>query len=451
MASKKPKKAAPKKTGGRAQPKPAGKPSEPIQLTWSLDELPSSQHKTGLVGLLLLLRWLLRLPKARRRGVLRVLSLDAGSCTLEVDEEGMEWLFDEAYSAAVIESERDAAFKDTKPLRIVEREEVDPKRIDKKTGKPAVKKVKKFVYPLVVPAGAFLAEVDPEGPQGRWIKLWRDFVWGLLRAVPATRAPYNARSQGKPAVDAAELLETISTRPDRAVELPSTYFVGAQAATAENVSFEDRQRFLFLLHFWPFAVGLAVPAVVDRDGKNSFVGFALSFPDVADLSTFVEEYEKVLRDRLPDVAGYLPKQAILDLPAEAGLSFLHALRQRLKTSESKKRTFDLVLGVDIIHVEREGNNVRTRSTTRIEPEELQQDEYERIRTSFRDGVFRRQLLANLIEGRDWAHGFDRVFATTPSKHFLRGPREAGEWPSQFPSDVKTQLQRFEEHKETSHD
>jgi CRISPR-associated protein Cmx8 len=417
-------------------------PEAPIQVTWALDELPSAQHKTGLVGLLLLVRWLLR--KRKRAGLLRIVAVDSARLTLEFDEKGLVELFDEAYAAESIESEWDAAFKGVEPLRIIEREEVDPKKVDKKTGKPLVKKVRKFVYPLVQPQGAVLLDSDPKGNDGAWIKLWRDFVWRVLRAVPATRAPYNARAEKADAGDGQEAWQAFTRGADRSIELPSTYFVGAQAVTAENVAFKDRERFQFLLHFWPFAVGIAVPSAADREGKNRFVGFALSFPDVVDLEAFTDEYERVLTSRSAELAAYLPRQAVLDLPAEGGLQFLQLLRERLKASESKKRTWDLVFGVDVFHLEREGNNVRTRSFTRIEPTELQQDEYERIRTSFRDPLFRRQLLQNLLEAREWTHGFDRLFTTMPAAHFLRGPREQGSWPSGFPNDVRTQLQRFAE-------
>jgi CRISPR-associated protein Cmx8 len=411
----------------------------PIQIKWSLGELPSSQHKTGLVGLVLLVWWLSRKSAAMRRGVLQVLHIDRGSAEIKLDVEGLSWLFDEIYAATEIESERDAPFKNVEPRRIVERQVQDKKKVDKKTGQPVVKTVKKYVYPLVQPRGAFLAEIDPGGEAGPWIKLWRDFIWGVLRAVPATRTPYNARAAGTPVDDASDAWDALTRGAEKSIELPSTYFVGAQAATAENVAFRDIERFQFLLHFWPFAVGLAVPSVFDREGKNQFAGHVVSFPDVADLENFCDEYQHVLQNRGADLAGYLPRQAVLDLPAEGGLQFLSALRSRLNASEGKKVTRDLVLGVDVFYLVREGNNVRTRSTTRIEPIDQLQDEYERCRSTFRDGLFRREVLLNLLNRKPWHHGFDRLFATTPASHFLRGYATDGAYPSQFPSDVQKQF------------
>ena len=413
--------------------------TETRSFSWTLDELPSSQHKTGLVGLLLLLRWLDKKPKAKRRGVRKV-SVDASSATVEIDFEGLSWLFDEAYAATSVENEYNAPFKGVEPVRVVSRDVTDAKKLDKNTGRPVTKTVKKYVYRGVQIQGAFLAEIDPGGEEGLWIKLWRDFVWGVLRAVPATRAPYNDRAGGKKSGDAEDAWIALTRDVSRSVELPSTYFVGAQAATAENVSFKDRERFQFLLHFWPFAVGIAVPTVVNRQRKTEFSGHVLCFPDVSDLALFCDEYEGALLSRSEDPLAYLPKQAVLDFPAEGGLQFLSALRARLTAAQSKQRTHDLVLGVDIIHLEREGNNVRTRSTSRIEPSDLIQDEYDRLKTSFYDPTFRRQLLLNLLAQKPWHTGFDRLFATMPMAHFLKGHAAEGSFPSQFPFDAAKQFQ-----------
>lgn len=419
---------------------PSAAPVAPIRVSWRLDELPSSQHKTGLAGLVLMLRWLSDKPKTARRGVLRLVSVDASAATVEFDLEGLSWLMDETYAAEFVEVERDAQWQGTKPLRIIERK-VETKQLDKKTGKPVVKLQKKFVYRIVQPSGAMLLDADPDGG-GAWIKLWRDLVWGVLRAVPATRKPFNLRAEEEEADDALEIWAAFQRSSPSSVELPSTYFVGAQAATAENVGFRDLERFQFLLHFWPFAVGIGVPVSIDREGKSTFVGHVLSFADIADLAAFCDELRHVLDHRNQEVAAYLPKQAVLDLPAEGGLQFLSALRQRLVANEGKRSTADFVLGIDVFHLERDGNNVRTRSTVRVAPSDELQDEYERIKSSCRDPVFRRQLLTNLLSGREWSAGFERLFATLPSEFFLRGRREEGRYPSQFPADA---LREFAHH------
>src|SRR5262249_23958028 len=153
---------------------------------------------------------------------------------------------------------------------------------DPKTGKTKTKKA--YFYPVTIPRVGLILSLDPsaKGDKGLWIKLWRDMVWGILRGVPATREPFEARAQWRKAGDAEKIWEDLLHPAQYSIELPSTYFLGAQASTAENVPFMDRARFQFLLHFWPFVAQIYVPALVNNDGKQDFVGYALSIPDVCD-------------------------------------------------------------------------------------------------------------------------------------------------------------------------
>ena len=432
MATKKPKK--PRKMKTKAQPKDG----EVLALSWKLGELPSSQHRTGLAGLVLMVRWLERHRKLG--GLCRLKNLDASGVTLEVNERGLQDLFNETYGAELVERS-ELKVREGKPPKRVEEREVETKKVDRKTGEPVVKTVTYYVYDVVEPKGAFLAELDnpKSGKSGLWIKLWRDFIWSLVRAVPKTRGPYISRAEGGSHQDAQKAWAGLAEKPEASVKLPSTYFIGAQTATAENVPFRDRERFQFLLHFWPFAIGLAVPCTIDREGASKFEGYVLSFSDVADLATFCDEFEGLLRNRKPTKAGYRPKDALVDLPAEGALQLLSFLEARLKEHESRKRVSDLVHGVDVFHVEREGNNVRVRSSMRIEPSVVVQSEYERIRSSFHDPIFRRQRLLNLLAGVPWYSGFDRLMATLPSAHFIAGRAQPGEYGTRFPHDARTQF------------
>jgi CRISPR-associated protein Cmx8 len=433
----------------KKKPKPGTKetspgPTEPVlrTFTWSLGELPSSQHKTGLAGLVLLLRWLKR---KKVKGTARIVSLDHSTLTAEFDEVGMQSLFDAVYGAALVERSYEKPLKGLEPLRVEEREVTVKGKAKKGAEASSTTKKKTFhVYALVQPTGAELDELDGagSGKKGLWVKLWRDFVWSVLRGVPATRAPFNARANAEAVEDGVEAFRALSSKPNAGVALPSTYFIGAQAVNAEGVAFRDRERFQFLLHFWPYAVGLYVPVKVTRDG-NEFEGYVLAFPDLLDLENFCLDYEELLRTRSEDEAAYLPREAVIDVPAEGGLQFLKFLSQRVEEKEARKPLADLLLAVDVIHVEKEGNNVRVRSTARVVPSPGQQSAYLTIKTSFKDPLFRRQLLLNLLAGRDWSAGFDRLLATVPAKHFLRGMAEAGEYPSQFPFDVKTQFALLE--------
>lgn len=405
-----------------------------LTLDYQLSELPSSQHRAGLAGLVLVVQWLERQPdfkqKVEEGAVCRFTRLDDRGATLELNQTGLELLFNDIYAASTEEQSRPQLLKNQRtkeviqPLREEEREETD------KSGKTKTKKV--YIYPVVVPKGSFLSDngydKSSDGKNGHWVKLWRDMVWNILRGVPATRKPFEMRAKGTYTEDAVAVWKQL-LQPNAVVDLPSTYFLGAQANNAENVPFKDQARFQFLLHFWLFAAQIYVPAIVDNEGKREFIGYALAVPDVASLEWFCEEIPSLLSDRSIEISGYRPRDCIVDLAVESALDVMKRLRDRMKQGSGEQTTRQAVLGVDVIHTEKQGNNVRVLSVTRLDPEEAMIDEYTQIRQSFWSPLFRRQCLLNLVNKQPWYVGFDALLCSLPyeqsieNDYFRRDVRE----------------------------
>lgn len=394
-------------------------PASELVLEYDLGGLPSSQHRAGLAGLVLMCRWLTGQARNYLRGTCVIEDLTAHRLVLRLDRDGLASLFDQAYGAAREERAYPKPFKNKEPLYQRTRTEVN-----EKTGKS--KEVTEYYYPAIVPAGAYLADWDDKGP---WTKLWRDMLWSILRGVPATRVPFEVRANGEPTTEADDTFAELA-RADRVVELPSTYFLGAQARTAENVPFCDLARNQFLLHFWPFVAPIYVPAVIDNEGKRTFRGYAIAVPDVADLEQFCDELPDAMRRRTLELAGYVPAQAVVDVAVESALDLLARLRERLR--ERGTHQLDLVQGVDVFHVEKDGNVIRLLGSARIDVQPSMIERYQALRAAYRDSRFRRQRLLNLVEQerRGWYADFDRLFATTPwaqtmgSSWFRRDARSA---------------------------
>jgi CRISPR-associated protein Cmx8 len=389
---------------------------EVLDLDYNLAELPSSQHRAGLAGLVLMVQWLKRqgIPK----GICDVTRLDERGATLRINQEGLAALFDEVYAASKEEQERSQPLKNRQkviipPLREATRTEIDPK-----SGKEKTKTV--YIYPAVIPKGAFLVDMDPSasGDKGMWVKLWRDVIWNIFRGVPATRKPFEERANGEQTKDTADVWADLIQPSDYPIELPSTYFIGAQAVNAENVPFKDRARFQFLLHFWPYAAQVYVPAVHNNEGKTPFVGFALAIPDVANLELFCEELPQVLRARSVDAAGYRPRECVVDLAVESALDMLKRLHERLALHAGAQSTRDLVLGIDVVHVDKQGNNIKTLGVARLDPELSMLDDYTRIKGSLWNPPFRKQRLLNLVNGRTWYAGFNAMMCSLPYEHSI---------------------------------
>ncbi len=397
-----------------------------LSLDYQLAELPSSQHRAGLAGLVRIIRWLERQPDFQKKindgAISRITQFDAEGITLEINQAGLEALFDEVYAASTEEQPRPQLLKNQRtkevipPLREEERDEIDPKNPQK------VKKKKVYIYPVVVPKGSFLADSQydrsSDGKNGHWIKLWRDMVWNILRGVPATRKPFEARAEGTYTEDADKVWKELVQPLEFTVDLPSTYFLGAQAFNAEIVPFKDRGRFQFLLHFWLFAAQIYVPAVINNEGSRDFVGYALAIPDIADLQAFCDELPAVLSERGTEISGYRPRDAVVDLAIESALDMMRRLRDRLTVKTGQQATAYTVLGVDVIHTEKRGNNVRLLSISRLDPDDPMVDDYAQIRQSYWSPLFRKQRLLNLVNHSAWYSGFDRLLCNLPYEQII---------------------------------
>jgi len=391
-----------------------------LSLDYQLAELPSSQHRAGLAGLVMMVKWLERQPsfKDSSEAICEFTRLDELGAALLINLPGLEALFNEVYAASLEEQERPQPFRSKNkeiipPLREEERQETDPK-----TGKTKTKKV--YIYPVVVPKGAFIADYDQsfDGNKGHWVKLWRDMLWSILRGVPTTRKPFEARAEGSYTEDAVKVWKELIQPAECAVDLPSTYFLGAQASNAENVPFKDRARYQFLLHFWLYTAQIYVPAVINNEGNRDFVGYALAIPDVANLKTFCDELPAVLRDRGVELSDYLPRDCIIDLAIEGALDTMRRLRDRIAIRAGEQATGDLVLGVDVIHAEKQGNNIRLLGTSRLDPDFQMIDEYTTLRKALWSPLFRRQRLLNLVKNQPWHTGFDALLCSLPYKQSI---------------------------------
>jgi CRISPR-associated protein Cmx8 len=417
---------------------------EVLELNYQLAELPSSQHRAGLAGLVLMVDWLKQQPN--NKGICEI-NRNSNGATLRINRLGLEELLDEVYAASVEEQERAQLMKNSRTKEVISplREE-KRQTLDAKTGNPKEKTV--YIYETVIPKGAFLLRNDPsgDGRNGCWIKLWRDVIWNIFRGVPATRKPFEDRANGEATTDAAAIWQELTQPLDYIVPLPSTYFIGAQANNAENVPFKDRARYQFLLHFWPYVAQIYVPAIINNESERDFIGYALAIPDIADVDLFCEELSPVLRGRGTEMSGYRPRDCIVDLAIEGALDMLRRLQDRLNKLEGERASSaaDIVLGIDVVHVEKQGNNIRLLGTTRLDPEAEMIDRYAQFRNSLWNPIFRRQRLLNLVNGRDWYAGFDSLLCRLPyeqtigNHYFRRDARES------FLTEVKTMNEQLNE-------
>src|SRR5262249_15682673 len=122
--------------------KQSGPAPDVLELSYRLAELPSSQHRAGLAGLVLMVDWLRRQPD--RKGSSEI-ERAAHGATLRINQQGLKELFNEVYAASLEEQEREQLLKNSRT-----KEDITPLReetrqtLDAKTGKTKEKTV--YIY-----------------------------------------------------------------------------------------------------------------------------------------------------------------------------------------------------------------------------------------------------------------------------------------------------------------
>ncbi len=141
--------------------------------------------------------------------------------------------------------------------------------------------------------------------------------------------------------------------------------------------------------------------------------------------------QDILQNRSIEKSGYRPRDCIVDLAVESALDMMKRLRDRLtQTIGEKTGIASTVFGIDVIHTEKQGNNIRLLSVARLDPEEVMLDRYAQIRESYWSPLFRKQRLLNLVNHSPWYSGFDSLLCTisheqiTDNEYFKHDVREA---------------------------
>ncbi len=397
-----------------------------VELRFDLHALPTAQHKAGLAGLLVLVETLRR----RNLGPLPAVSAEGpGQVRVQLTREILDALFDDLYDGVMVESEVREKRGKGDPLREVRRTEVD-----RATGKE--REVTRYVYEDPRPKAAFL---DALGVQAPWVRLWRDAVWSTVRGIPKTRTPYFRRLEGKHTSEAEQLWRSLqrsavagANDESATEEIASSIFLGAQAHNAELVPFKGRVAGNFLLHFWPVVTRIFVPEAVDRDGRTGFVGYVFAVPEVSDLDGFAADFPASVAALSPDLRAWHPADAVVSLPEEGALEFLWALGALARARALRGETAFSLAAVELFHLQKQGNSIRTLTSNRVQATEALLRRYEALRRQFRDPLFRARRIANLLRDDPWYLGFEHTFAANPAEFFVGGS-------ARFGSDVRRQF------------
>ncbi|MCI5148544.1 MAG: type I-MYXAN CRISPR-associated protein Cmx8 [Candidatus Electrothrix sp. MAN1_4] len=391
--------------------------NETLTLSYSLFDLPTAQHKAGLAGLLVMIE------SMRRRGLEplpEIVDFGPTQVTLALTPESLQVLCDDLFAAEIIEIQVKSKWQGAAPKDTVE---VTVEQNGKK------KQEKRFVYDILQPKGLFLQTFFPDN-NGAWIELWRNMLWNVLRAQPATRKVYEERSRNEPSGVAKELYTSLVKEMKQAEKgkkvtesIAGSVFIGAQSKNAETVSFAGMPSHNFLLHFWHIVTLIFVPRTFtlerakDKAGRIKWQdhGLAIVIPEPAHLEDFVGGMDfdggiiEILMGLDSETSGKRPKRAMIDLHQEGGLEYLYYFARQ------RSRVVDCINAVEIYHIHKQGNNVRMLDAERIVPNKYMLEKYELVRKNRMNPLFKRFYLHNILQGTPWHQGSLDILAAYPTE------------------------------------
>lgn len=265
-------------------------------------------------------------------------------------------------------------------------------------------------------------------------------LWQTLRGIPKTREVYENRAKGLPLQISERTWNSMlaslksSAKGIRKTEsIASSVFIGAQAFTAERVPFLGTVEENFLLHFWTLASLTFVPRVVRSDGDLEDVGYVIAVPEAGALKTFTQDAEELLGSLESDASGYRPRFSLIHITGEAALEYLyHLARNKVKEEELSWS----LTAIELYHLEKRGKNVRLLGSERVLPEAVDLAEYELIRETFRNPLFRARRMGNLLFGEPWHAHMDSLFSQFPIDFFVFQGHNPISSPGFFGQDAK---------------
>lgn len=399
-----------------------------VLVPWSLPDLPTAQHKAGLAGLFV---YVSEMPGF-------IADQDA---PLPVIEFASPLELSVRFTQASLTTLMDSVYAGEKHL-VESRTKWSGRAPDEeKTVMENGQKRQVFVYELDRPRAELISHWLGGDGENSWVALWRETVRGVLRAGGNTEKIYTFTAKGEsPTEKSGDLnklwsgLIAAGKKSRGAVKpVPTSMFIGAETESAERVGFKGEVHHNLLLHFWPFVSPFFVPEAVQRKSgqwKKVDRGYVMAVPEVADLQEFGELIGTYWRRRQgsdDDRTRRHPRGALIDTAVEGGMAFLHSLAIDQLEKMDHGDFFLPVPQVELYHLEKRGNNVRTLAAETVRLSIGILLEFDRIRSRHRWNIlFKRLLLRNLLDGLPWyARAAEILFTQFPVELFIRSGKSPG--------------------------
>ena len=391
-----------------------------VTLKYTLSQLPSSQHRAGLAGLVLIIHWLQKRSEFKNlaNAKLKVTDLDADTVTVQFNLAGFAALMKTHFSAAFEERERSKKRANSKQkFKTIKRKVCNPD-----TGK--TKETTFYIYTDIVPQGDLVRSFEPANSQNLvWTRLWQEVTWAVLRPRDKQRLPFKAMANDTEPSEIEKIWNLLQDKPDSKVPLSSTYMLGTQAKNNEGVAFTDLARNRFLLNFWSYVARIYLPIKVDMKGKVKLNGYAIAIPDVRHVAAFCEHFPAILQQRKTEELWGKPRSAIVRNLEETGLDSLGSIHTYLSQIKSELNIDKLLFGIDVFHIFRAQDKPQSKpqilSIKRYLPHRNAISKFTQLRDKLYSPLFRQQYWQNLTRDHPRIEGFYTLLRDSPTAETLK--------------------------------
>ncbi len=400
-----------------------------VTLKYLLSQLPSSQHRAGLAGLVLMIWWLQKQPDFKNSvdTVCEIIDLDIDTVTVQFNLAGLTALMKSHFSASFEEREsKKKRVTSKQKFKTIKRQVYDP---DTDTTKLTTF----YIYRDIVPQGYVVQSFEPpNSKQLVWTKLWQEVTWNILRPRSLQRLPFTAMANSTEPSEIEKTWNLLQYKPNSKVSLSSTYMLGAQAKNNEGVPFTDVAKYQFLLNFWSYVARIYLPLRIDTKGKAKLHGYAISpkarhfviaIPDVRNLAAFCQHFPSILRQRNTKELWGKPRSAIVRHLVEAGLDSLGSIHTYLSKLKPELNIDELLFGVDVFYIVKPQNKPQSKpqilSIQRYPPNRNAIAEFTQLKDKLFNPLFRQQYWQNLIRDRPRIHGFYSLLRDLPSAKTIK--------------------------------
>ncbi|MFH1421572.1 MAG: type I-MYXAN CRISPR-associated protein Cmx8 [Planctomycetota bacterium] len=380
-------------------------------LEYNLYSLPTAQHKAGLAGLLLMIE---SMKMRKLQPVPDVLECSATGAKFSLTKGSIQALLNDFFAAHYVEKETLENGKEKE----------------------------RYFYKNVEPLGLFLQALYPANCDS-WLRLWRGVVWKILRGKPTTRNVYTECADGQPSSEADRiwnnLVKAQKNKTGRIMteRLVSSLFIGAQDSNAERVSFIGKPENNLLLYFSTIPSLTFAHKLITNKGEIENAGYVLVIPEPIDLNTFTKDIKTFFKGLPSSQTNFLPKDALIYIPEEGGLEYLYRF------------VHYSLAAVEIYHLEKRGNNIHTLAEEKIVPNLEVLEDYDNLRQTCLNPLYRAQRIRNLLAGTHWHERMNSLFNSYPWEFFIG---KEGKTPAKIPffgNDVKKKFKHIEQELEVN--